>query len=378
MMMYGVPMGYSTPLTMTDRSSKVKRGCRGDASVLQPTMMPAVPLILDRIYKAILDKVAAQGPFLKALFDFALEYKLNWIRRGWDTPICNWAIFRKIRALLGGHLRIMAVGGAPLSPDTHDFIRVALGVPVLQGYGLTETCACATLMDTGDMSTGRVGAPLSVCDIKLVDWDEGNYRITDKPRPRGEVIIGGENIAIGYYKNPDKTKEDFFEMDGRRWFRTGDVGQFDADGSLRIIDRKKDLVKLQYGEYVSLGKVEAALKTSTLVENICVYGDPSKNHTVALVCPVPKGIEEIAKSQGVGDLSIEELLGKSEIKQAVLKELVATGKKGKLEKFELPGDCVLVSEVWTPDSGLVTAAFKLKRKTIQMKYQDEINRMYGS
>lgn len=377
MIMYGVPMGYSTPLTMTDRSSKIKRGSKGDCTILQPTMMAAVPLILDRIYKGILEKVESQGPWLTQLFSYGLEYKINWMHRGWDTPICNWVVFRKIRALLGGKVRIMAVGGAPLSPETHDFIRASIGVPVLQGYGLTETCACATLMDEFDMSRGRVGAPSRICDIKLINWEEGNYRITDKPRPCGEIVIGGNNIAVGYYKNEKKTKEDFKDVDGKRWFCTGDIGRFDEDGCLSIIDRKKDLVKLQFGEYVSLGKVEAELKVCPIVENVCVYAESSSNFIVAIVSPIQKNLEELAQKLGKADLQREELCMDDGIKKAILDELIATGKKAKLEKFELPADVYLTPDIWTPDTGLVTAAFKLKRKDIQSRYQDAINRMYG-
>ena len=119
--------------------------------------------------------------------------------------------------------------------------------------------------------------------VKLVDWEEGNYTVRDNPNPRGEIILGGDSIANGYLEMPEKTKEDFFEEDGVRWFRTGDIGEFDEHGQLKIIDRKKDLVKLQLGEYVSLGKVESTLRTNHLVENICIYGDPYNNYTVALV-----------------------------------------------------------------------------------------------
>ncbi|RXG53582.1 Long-chain-fatty-acid--CoA ligase 4 [Armadillidium vulgare] len=358
MMIYGVRLGYSSPLTMTDRSTKVKRGCKGDVSVLHPTFIPAVPLILDRIYKGILDKVAAQGPFLKALFKF---------------------VFRKVKALLGGKVRLIAAGGAPLSPETHNFIRASLGCVVIQGYGLTETCACATVMDQDDVSTSRVGSPLTITDIKLVDWEEGNYRITDKPNPRGEIIIGGENIAVGYYKNPQKTNEDFLEMDGRRWFRTGDIGEMDPDGVLKIIDRKKDLVKLQIGEYVSLGKVETELKTCPLVENLCVYGEPSKNNVVVIVSPDAKGLESMATALGKSsDLGFEQLCVDKDVEKAFLDRLIEVGKKAKLEKFELPTAIYLTPELWTPESGLVTAAFKLKRRQIQNKYKEAIERMYGA
>ena len=110
-------------------------------------------------------------------------------------------------------------------------------------------------------------------EVRLVDWTEGNYRITDTPNPRGELVLGGDPVTRGYYKNSNKTREDFFIENGKQFFRSGDIGELRPDGSFRLIDRKKDLVKLQLGEYVSLGKVEAQMKTNPLVDNICVYAD---------------------------------------------------------------------------------------------------------
>ncbi|KAK6632107.1 hypothetical protein RUM44_007137 [Polyplax serrata] len=371
----GVPIGYSTPLTMIDSSSKIKRGTKGDASVLHPTCLTSVPLILDRIYKGINEKVANGGTFRKALFRFAYDYKAKWMRRGFDTPVLNKVVFGQTRHLMGGRARLILSGGAPLSPDTHEFVKICLCVQVLQGYGLTESCSSATVMDVHDRTTGRVGAPAIGCDIRLVDWDEGNYRVKDKPYPRGEIIIGGNNVSSGYYKLPDKTKEDFFEENGRKWFKTGDIGEVHPDGSFKIIDRKKDLVKLQAGEYVSLGKVEAELKTCPVVENICIYGDSSKHFTVALVVPNPQQLKMLA---GNTEASFEDLCQDPNMEKAVLRELEQHAKKCKLEKFEVPAAVKLCSEVWSPDMGLVTAAFKLKRKDIQERYQHEINRMYAS
>ena len=227
------------------------------------------------------------------------------------------------------------------------------------------------------MTYGRVGAPFSMNDIKLINWDEGNYRVTNKPYPQGEIVIGGENVSQGYYKLPGKTAEDFFEEDGKRWFRTGDIGEFWPDGVIKIIDRKKDLVKLQAGEYVSLGKVEAEMKTCPVVENICVYGDPSKNYCVALVVANEKVLGEIAASLGITG-EFEELCSNKIIEKAVLKELVEHSKKSRLEKFEIPAAITLCKDVWSPDMGLVTAAFKIKRKDIQERYKADINRMYAS
>ncbi|XP_069684270.1 fatty acid CoA ligase Acsl3-like isoform X2 [Periplaneta americana] len=335
-------------------------------------------LILDRIYKGVYDKVSKGSDFTQALFYFAYKYKKVWMKRGFDTPLMNKLIFGQTRELMGGKLRMILSGGAPLSPDTHELIKICLCAQVMQGYGLTETCSCATVADSYDRSTGRVGAPTTVCDIKLVDWEEGNYRVTDKPFPRGEIIIGGDNVSPGYYKMPEKTKEDFFEENGRRWFKTGDIGEFHADGVIKIIDRKKDLVKLQLGEYVSLGKVEAELKTCPVVENICVYGDPTKQYTVALVVPNPADLMALGSKLGLSNLNFEQLCVNQTVEKAVLQEIGEHGKKCKLEKFEVPAAVKLCTEVWSPDMGLVTAAFKLKRKDIQDRYQHEINRMYAS
>ncbi|CRL00268.1 CLUMA_CG013541, isoform A [Clunio marinus] len=373
----GVPIGYSTPNTLIDSSTKIMKGCKGDATILKPTCMTTVPLILDRISKGINDKVNKGSALQKVIFKFAYNYKAKWHRRGYKTPFLDRLIFKKIARLMGGNVRLLVSGGAPLSADTHEQIRLCLCVDMCQGYGLTETTAGAAVMDRYDMSYGRVGAPTSINDIKLINWEEGNYRVTNKPYPQGEIVMGGENVSIGYYKLPGKTAEEFFEQDGLRWFRTGDIGEIHPDGVLKIIDRKKDLVKLQAGEYVSLGKVETEMKTCSLVENVCVYGDPSKTYCVALVVPVEKVLMELATSLGItGDF--EELCSNSVIEKAVLKELAEHAKKSRLQKYEIPAAITLCKDVWSPDMGLVTAAFKIKRKDIQERYKAEINRMYAS
>ncbi|XP_060803085.1 long-chain-fatty-acid--CoA ligase 4 isoform X1 [Amyelois transitella] len=374
----GVPIGYSTPLTMLDSSSKIMKGTKGDATILRPTCITTVPLIMDRISKGITDKVSRSGAFASAFFKWAYAYKQGWMRRGYDTPVLNIIVFNKIRGLLGGRMRLMLVGGAPLSPDTHAQVRICLCCDVVTGYGLTETTSCATVMDAHDRSTGRVGAPTTGTDIKLVNWEEGNYRVTNKPFPQGEIVIGGDSVAEGYYRNPEKTREEFVDSDGRRWFRSGDIGELHHDGCIKIIDRKKDLVKLQAGEYVSLGKVEAELKTCPIVENICVYGDSSKTYTVALVVPNPAHLAELARRAGLPDAEFEALCHNTAMEKAVVKELADHAKKCGLERFEVPAAVKLCTEVWSPDMGLVTAAFKIKRKDIQERYKDDIKRMYAS
>jgi len=377
MMMFGVPVGYSSPNTMTDMSTKVKRGQKGDASILKPTMMCVVPLILDRIYKNIIDSVNKRGTNFQKVFEFCYRYKLYWTRAGKTTPIVDKIVFNKIKALLGGNVRFAITGGAPLSPETHDFIRVCLGLSLVQGYSMTESSCSGTCMTPDELSTGRVGPPMAGMEVKLINWEEGNYRVTDRPNPRGEICIGGKSVAKGYFKNEEKTREDFYTENGMRWFKSGDIGELDKEGNLRLIDRKKDLVKLNLGEYVSLGKVESQLKTHPLVENICVYGDSFKSHTVAIMVPIKNTLEKLATELGKTEASYERLCQDNDVVKAVLKALSLHGKKTNLERFEIPTRLTLAPETWTPESGLVTAAFKLKRKVIQTLYQPSIDEMYA-
>jgi len=373
-LMYGIKIGYSSPLTLTNKSSKVKHGFQGDANKLRPTLMCAVPLIIERIYKSIVDTMRRQGWAVEELFHYFVQYKMKWQDRGFDTPILNKTLFRKIRYFMGGRVRLMLSGGAPLSPETHSLARTCLCVPLMQGYGLTETTACASVTSIHDRTTGRAGAPLLAVKMKLVNWEEGNYLVTDKPNPRGEIHIGGDNVALGYYENPEKTAEDFYDQDDTRWFRTGDIGEVDKDGVFRIIDRKKDLVKLQGGEYVSYGKVESVLKTNGLVENVCLYADPNQEFTVAIVVPNLNAVKEMMNDE---NLTAENCNANAEAKAKMVAELTKFGVKNGLEKFELPRKLHLdgVTE-WTPESGLVTAAFKIRRRNVYEKYQEEITQMY--
>ena len=371
----GVPIGYSSPFTLTNNSSMIKRGAKGDAAVLRPTIMAAVPLILDRIYKGINEKIASSGS--TELFSFLFSYKRKWVQRGYETPMLNKLVFQKMRDMLGGRVRILASGGAPLAADTQEFISICLCTPLIQGYGLTETAACSTLSSPDDLTYGRVGAPLGCCDIRLVNWEEGNYKVTDKPNPRGEIVVGGDNVSIGYFEMPEATEKEFFEEKGKRWFMTGDIAEVYPNGVFKIIDRKKDLVKLQQGEYVSLGKVESELKTCPLVENICMYGESSQTFAVALICPSLKVLKDLAQKLKRPVAELPALCEDKELTAAVLKEIQAHGVKRKLQKYEIPGAVKLVKEIWTPDSDLVTAAFKLKRKNVQNFYQKELDKMYS-
>ncbi|KAM4021136.1 long-chain-fatty-acid--CoA ligase 4 isoform 2-T5 [Anomaloglossus baeobatrachus] len=374
---YGCRIGYSSPLTLSDQSSKIKKGSKGDCSVLRPTLMAAVPEIMDRIYKNVMSKVQEMNVIQRTLFKLGYDYKLEQIKKGYDAPLCNVVLFKKVKALLGGNVRMMLCGGAPLSPQTQRFMNICFCCPVGQGYGLTETCGAGTITEVSDYSTGRVGAPLTCCEIKLRDWLEGGYTNEDQPHPRGEIVIGGQNVSMGYFKNDEKSLEDFYVDDnGQRWFCTGDIGEFHPDGCLQIIDRKKDLVKLQAGEYVSLGKVEAALKNCSLIDNICAYANSLQSYVISFVVPNQKKLTSLALQNGI-EGTWEEICNNPTMEAEVLKEIKEVASSMKLERFEIPIKVRLSPDPWTPETGLVTDAFKLKRKELKNHYLNDIERMYG-
>lgn len=375
---HGTFIGYSSPHTISDESTAIKRGQRGDAVLLKPTVLAAVPLVLDRIRKGIVQKIESKGPFLAGLFNFIVDYKKFWTRKGFTTPVINFIICRKVNQMLGGRVKLIACGGAPLSPETHEFIQAILNVNIVQGYGLTETTASATLMDLYDLDACIAGAPLKDVLIRLVDWEEGNYRVTDKPLPRGEVVIGGDCITAGYFNKPDQTAECYRLENGRRWFYTGDIGEMQANGNLKIIDRKKDLVKLHHGEYVSLTKVETELKGCEYVDNICVYGDSFKSFLVALVAPNPRSLKRLAESLGKRSANMKELCDDKVITKRVTEAIIEYAKSAGLQRTEIPTKYKLCHEEWLPDAGLVTAAMKIRRKNIQIFYQNDINNLYGN
>jgi len=225
--------------------------------------------------------------------------------------------------------------------------------------------------------------------IKLLDWAEGNYLNADEHDPaigmrRGEVLIGGPTVCMGYLVDPNKpdpdvvkkNKEDFsVDENGMRWFHTGDIGQINKNGCLQIIDRKKDLVKLQQGEYVALSKVESALKACPLVEIPLCYGRSSESYCVALVCPVHAQLKALGDELGLSGKSIEELCVDAKVVAEVTKRCQAAC-KGKLVNFEIPKKIALVADPWTPENDLLTAAMKLKRVPICKKHAAELDALY--
>ncbi|KAH7971729.1 fatty acid CoA ligase Acsl3 [Rhipicephalus sanguineus] len=379
----GTPIGYSSALTLTNASTGLAKGCRGDATLLRPTQMAAVPLIIERICKGISDNVALKGPLFEEFFNYAVEYKDFWHDRGFDTPLLNHFIFNDVRSVLGSRLRVLVCGSAPLSPRTRRFARACLGCHVIEAYGTTETCAVGTVSDIDDTSVGRVGAPVPGSYVRLVDWPEGSYFVSDKPNPRGEVVVGGLCVAQGYLNRKFLTRTAFRYENGVRWFYTGDVGQIFPDGTLKIIDRKQqEPVKLQCGENASLSHAETVLRMCPLVDNVLVYGSSIDAYLVALVAPNNDQLQRLARRipWAMGrELTLQELCENAEVTRAATEFIRAFARRsGKLQKSEVPVKLKLCADEWTADTGLVTASFKIRRKLLQDFYERDIKALYAT
>ena len=383
-------------LLLSDASTGIKKGQMGDLRMLKPTFMATIPIVLERVCKIVNERLGERGWLFQMIFARAYAQKLAAFKSNRGTHLLDAILFNRFStAALGGRMRNILTGGALLSKEVQEFAQVCIA-PTSQAYGLTETCGAGTTQLPNQTDTETVGSVVPCCEIRLVDWVEAGYRTTDKPNPRGEILIGGESITLGYYNMPEQTSKDFSYINGVRYFATGDIGEMLPGGHLRIIDRKKDLVKLAGGEYVSLNKMESIIKLVPLVDNICMVANSYKSYCVALVCPNLKQLKAFVQQEqpdhGLDMADNNDANGSDSEK--ILAEMCALCNRGEdmmkrfnaiiaehcvkqgVDRMEIPSKCVLVKEVWLPETGLVTDSLKLKRKELEKFYSQELQAIY--
>ncbi|KAF2433613.1 long-chain-fatty-acid-CoA ligase-like protein [Tothia fuscella] len=366
---WGGTMGYGNPRTLSDASVK---NCKGDIREFQPTVLVGVPAVWETVKKGILSKVNAGGALTKNVFWGAFAAKDFLISHGLPgAGILDAIVFNKVKEATGGKLRICMNGGGPIAKETQRFLSFAV-TPMIGGYGLTETAAMGAIMDPLMWTDNALGELTGAIEAKLVDFADAGYFATNNP-PQGEIWIRGASVADGYLDLEKETKESFTE-DG--WFKTGDIGEFDTMGQVRIIDRKKNLVKTLNGEYIALEKLESVYRSATIVANICVYADTEKTKPIAIIVPAEAALKKAAANVGVLGDHLEEMIHDQKVIDAVLKQLQDTGRKGGLSGIEIIEGVVLADEEWTPQNGLTTSAQKLNRKAILEKYKKEVGAAY--
>ncbi|CAI5713068.1 unnamed protein product [Peronospora destructor] len=347
-----------------------------DLAELAPTLFVSVPRLFNRVYDKIRQGVAAAGGLKKLMFDQAYASKRAGLSAGYKThALWDALIFAKLRQVLGGQVRMILSGSAPLSADVKEFMKIVFCCDVVEGYGLSETAAGVTLA-SGDMPLGpHVGPPLVRMQVCLEDVPEMGYTSKDKPRPRGEVLVKGPLLFAGYYKQPEQTA---VVIDENGWFHTGDIGCWNADGTLSIIDRKKNIFKLSQGEYVAAEKVEGAYLKSKYVAQIFVYGDSLKSFLVAIVVPDPEIAEAWGNANGLsGDhANAVQLIHNTAFKKEVLEDMAVMAKEAQLRGFECVKGVHFHPDPFSMDDGLITPTFKLKRPQLKARFQAEITHMY--
>ncbi|ERE78297.1 long-chain-fatty-acid--CoA ligase 5-like protein [Cricetulus griseus] len=342
-----------------------------DMKVLKPTVFPTVPRLLNRVYDKVQNE--AKTPLKKFLLSLAIMSKFNEVKNGIIRRDSLWdkLVFSKIQNSLGGKVRVMITGAAPISTPVLTFFRAALGCPVFEAYGQTECTAGCTITSPGDWTAGHVGTPVACNFVKLEDVADMNYYSVNN---EGEICIKGNNVFQGYLKDPEKTQE---ALDKDGWLHTGDIGRWLPNGTLKIIDRKKNIFKLAQGEYIAPEKIENVYNRSRPVLQVFIHGESLRSFLVGIVVPDPDSLPSFAAKIGVKG-SFEELCQNQRVKEAILEDLQKIGKEGGLKSFEQVKSIFVHPEPFSIENGLLTPTLKAKRVELAKFFQTQIKSLYES
>ncbi|HUL69608.1 MAG TPA: long-chain fatty acid--CoA ligase [Gemmatimonadales bacterium] len=338
-----------------------------DIADRQPTVVLSVPRLYEKIYARVLEGALSGSGVKKRIFFWAKrtgELRAEYVLAKRPVPgplafkhnLADRLVFSKIRTRTGGRLRYFVSGGAPLSPEIAKFFFAA-GLPILEGYGLTETSPVITVNSFEHLKIGTVGRAIPGVEVKIA--------------PDGEVLSRGPHIMKGYYRKPDATAE---AIDADGWFHTGDIGVIDTDGFLRITDRKKDIIVTAGGKNIAPQPIENRVKTSKYVSNAVMLGDKRK-FPIILVVPNIENLRAWAVQRGLKFTDDKSLIALSESVDKVEQEVKKTLRD--LAHFEMPKKVMLVARDFTIESGELTPTLKVKRRVVERNYQTQIEALYN-
>lgn len=335
----------------------------------RPTIMTAVPRLFEQVYHKIVKKGKSAGGFKTKLFDWALEVGQEyWAAKDMHDSvspvlaakqmIASRLVFSKWRDGVGGSLRFFVSGGAPLSKKL-SYAFWAAGIPILQGYGMTEACiTCANRPD--DNKVGSIGTPFEGIEMRIAEADS-------------EILIRGRNVMKGYYNKPEETTQ---AIDAEGFYHTGDVGYRDQDGHFYVTDRLKDLFKLSNGKYVAPLQVESLLKQSPLVSQAVVVGSGRKQ-VGALIVPDWEALKQTLKEEGIqAEGSREELCENRHVVKRVQRDALEFTRE--INEYERVKRVYLLPREFSIDKGEMTPTLKIKRSVIDEKYEEAIDEICGS
>jgi long-chain acyl-CoA synthetase len=333
---------------------------------VRPTIMTAVPRLFEKVYHKIVKKGISAGGWKTRLFTWAMQVGQRFAelkdKREQIPPlleiqqmIANSLVFSKWRDGIGGRLRFFVSGGASLSP-TLSYAFLAAGIPILQGYGMTETCIVSANRPE-DNRVGSVGLPFPDIDIKIAE--------------DGEILVRGQVVMRGYYNHPDDTAA----VMSNGWFHTGDVGRMDEGGHLYITDRKKDLFKLSNGKYVAPQLIESLIKQSEFVNQVVVIG-AGRKQPAALIVPDWEALASAVEESGTAAPKPHRELSANPVAMKIVQRDVTALTK-ELHDYERVRRIALLPNEFTIDSGELTPTLKVKRRVIDERYSKEITELYG-
>ncbi|EEQ97946.1 Long-chain-fatty-acid--CoA ligase, putative [Perkinsus marinus ATCC 50983] len=387
----GGHIGYADPHTITRAGARPT----GALEEFKPHLIMGVPKIFEVIMKGAKAKFANLPQWKREIAAAALDYKYQAMTSGRSTPLFDLILFNKIKAAFGGNVSVVLSGGGALSAEVQRFCLSVFSCPVIQGYGLTETCAggCISLME--DTRGSNVGPPEPGIEVMLrscID-DDGEPEVLDKAGlpylskdtmdaegspclGRGEVMIRGPSASKCYYKLPELTVKSYLP---NGWFKTGDVGEWLPDGTLRIIDRVKNLVKLKGGEYIALENMESIYGGSEYVNalagGVMVFGDCTMDRPVALVQVNIKRLEKWATDNGIEYKDADDLLSNSAANKEVLRDMTDIHKKSNLSPLEKIVAVTLMCDPWTSDNKCMTATQKISRSGICNRHTEVLEEL---
>ena len=343
-----------------------------DIEELRPTFFLGVPKVFEKIKENIMTNLGKswiifQWAFRKIQKSAIEKHKNN----EKSNSFLDWLAFQNIRDKFGGRIRSIVSGGAPLKSETHLFLSAIFGVPVIQGYGLTETCGIGTLQYPFEkLKTKNVGYPMTPIEVKLIDCPEKDIYAKDN---KGEICFRGYTVSRGYYKNSEETKLNF-DLNG--WFKTGDIGSWNNDGSLTIIDRKKNILKLSQGEYVSVEKIGSVYHSCPYFNHIFIYGDSEKDHLVAIGEVNEEELKSLQSSLNIHHENIKETCEDFAINSKIMEILNQIGKKENLMGFEMIKN-IYLTNISFESLDALTPTMKLKRNILKEFFKKEIEEMYA-
>jgi long-chain acyl-CoA synthetase len=333
---------------------------------LKPTYFPSVPRIFEKIYTAANSGMEKQGGLKKTIFDWSIKTgkKMRETERagrkpGWllqrEYAFADKKVLSKIRGLFGGNLRLAVSGAAPINPDILRFFDAA-GVLVVEGWGMTETSTAATVASEDDFKFGTIGKPFPGCEVKIAD--------------DGEILVQGPNVFQGYHKNPEATAETI--VDG--WLHTGDIGEIDSDGFIKITGRKKDIIITAGGKNITPANLEAEIRQHQLVSQCVVVGD-RRPYLVALVTLDPEEAVAYAKEHGLPE-DPAQLATNPEIRKVVEDHVEEINKK--FARVEQVKKVAILPRDLTQEGGELTPTLKVKRAVVTQKHEKEIEELYAA